>query len=72
MPENVTENATEVVQLRNAFYRDNYQRVLMAMLIMLFACVALIFIVFFQLTHRPTPQYFAISSDGKDSQERKS
>jgi intracellular multiplication protein IcmL len=65
MPENLTVSATEVVQLRNGFYRDNYQRILMAMLIMLFACVALIFVVFFQLTHQPTPQYFAISSDGK-------
>ena len=65
MSENVTENAAEVVQLRNAFYRDNYQRILTVMLIVSFACVALIFVVAYQLTHRPTPQYFAISSDGK-------
>jgi intracellular multiplication protein IcmL len=65
MSENVTENATELVQLRNAFYRDNHQRILMALLVMLVVSVALVFVVFFQLTHRPIPQYFAISSDGK-------
>lgn len=59
------ERATELVQLRNIFYRDNYQRVLMALILLLCTCVVLIFIVFFQLTHRPNPQYFAISGDGK-------
>jgi intracellular multiplication protein IcmL len=59
------ENATELVQLRNAFYRDSYQRVLSALLIVLFVSIVLVFIIFFQLTHRPIPQYFAISSDGK-------
>jgi len=69
MPENTTENtsenAVELIKLRNIFYRDSYQRILIALIITLLASVFLIFIVFFQLTHKPIPQYFAISSDGK-------
>jgi intracellular multiplication protein IcmL len=66
MQKNATEeSATELIQLRNTFYRDSYQRILIALFIMLLVSVGLISVVFFQLTHRPIPQYFAISSDGK-------
>jgi intracellular multiplication protein IcmL len=61
----MAENAAELVKLRNEFYRDNYRRVFTALLFMIIVNIVLIGIVYYQLTHRPTPQYFATSSDGK-------
>lgn len=61
----MAENAAEVVKLRNEFYRDNYRRVFIALLFMIIVNIALVGIVYYQFTHRPTPQYFATSSDGK-------
>ncbi|KPJ67706.1 MAG: type IV secretion protein DotI [Coxiella sp. DG_40] len=61
----MAEEAAEIIRLRNEFYRDNYRRVMLALLIMIVVNVALVGVVYYQLTHRPTPQYFAITSDGK-------
>ena len=59
------EDSVKLVQMRNEFYRDNYKRVVYALLFMLITNAILVGIVFFQLTHKPTPQYFATSADGK-------
>lgn len=55
----------ETIQLRNEFYRDNYYRVLLILFIFLIANVILISALFFEIGHKPNPQYFAISNDGK-------
>lgn len=56
--------ATELVRLRNNFYRDNYRRLVM----MAFFLVVLIAILggtaFWLFTHRPAPHYFATNIQG--------
>jgi intracellular multiplication protein IcmL len=59
------EDALELVRLRNNFYRDNYRRLVMALLAMLALNAALIGIIIYQYTTRPEPRYFATSADGK-------
>lgn len=61
----MAENSAELVRLRNEFYRDNYRRVFTALLFMIIVNILLVGVVYYQLTNRPTPQYFATSSDGK-------
>src|SRR4051812_27302179 len=62
------EDALEVVKLRNNFYRDNYRRVVLALLFMILINIGLVAIIGYMVTHRPTPVYFATSSDGKITQ----
>ncbi|MFA6409017.1 MAG: type IVB secretion system apparatus protein IcmL/DotI [Gammaproteobacteria bacterium] len=55
----------EVVMLRNNFYRDNYRRVISALLLMILINFGLVGVVFYQISNVPTPQYFATGSDGR-------
>ena len=59
------EDALELVRLRNNFYRDNYRRLVMALLILLALNAALVGIIVYQYSTRPEPRYFATSADGK-------
>lgn len=59
------QEALELIKLRNNFYRDSYRRVLGVLLIMVLINVALLGLLGYMLTHRPQPQYFATTSDGK-------
>ncbi len=59
------EDALEVVRLRNNFYRDSYRRVLVVLLIMVLLNVALTALLYYMITNRPKPEYFATTSDGK-------
>ncbi|MCK4608978.1 MAG: type IVB secretion system apparatus protein IcmL/DotI, partial [Gammaproteobacteria bacterium] len=61
----MAEDATKLVALRNLFYRDNYRRVMLALLFMIVVNAGLVGVVYFLLTHRPAPQYFATTSDNK-------
>lgn len=61
----VNQDALEVIRLRNNFYRDSYRRVLAALLLMLIINLVMAAALFYQLTHRPEPRYFATTSDGK-------
>ena len=61
----MAEDAVELVRLRNNFYRDNYKRVVGAVLILLLVNVSLVGVVFYQIANRPAPQYFATSADGR-------
>jgi len=54
-----------IVQNRNEFYRDNYKRILVALLLMVVVNVCLVGILYYQITHEPVPEYFAMSSTGK-------
>lgn len=64
---NVTEGL-ELVMLRNNFYRDNYHRVVIALLAMVVINFCLVGVIFYQIASTPTPKYFATSSDGKITQ----
>jgi intracellular multiplication protein IcmL len=58
-------DALEVVKLKRNFYRDSYRLVVVALLVALLIIAGLVGTVYYQLTHKPTPQYFATTSDGK-------
>ena len=61
----MSKDSIEVVQNRNAFYRDNYKRILVVLICMVVVNVCLVGILFYQITHEPVPEYFAMSSTGK-------
>lgn len=66
--ESMSDEALELVKLRNNFYRDNYRRMILVLLVMLVINVFLVGIVFYQIVSRPEPKYFATSSDGRITQ----
>lgn len=55
----------ELVLLRNTFYQDNYHRALFVLLMLIILNFLLVFAIIYKLTHPPTPQYFAITADGR-------
>lgn len=57
--------ALEMVLLRNAFYRDNYRRALLGLLILVVVNVVLAVAVIYKLMTPPAPQYFATTADGR-------
>lgn len=59
------EDALQVVKLRNDFYRDNYRKVVAALLISFFIVLTLAGALFYIVTHPPAPRYFATSNDGR-------
>ncbi len=55
----------KLIILRNAFYRDNYRRALIAaLLVFVFNCV-LVGLIFYQWENPPPPEYFATTADGR-------
>lgn len=61
----MVDDAVELVRLRNNFYRDNYRRVVIALLGLLVIVSVLIGTVVYQITNRPEPRYFATTVDGR-------
>jgi intracellular multiplication protein IcmL len=61
----MVDDAVELVRLRNNFYRDNYRRVVGALMILLVIVVTLVGVVFYQIVNRPEPKYFATTVDGR-------
>lgn len=55
----------EVVVMRNAFYRDNYRKAVLALLLLIGINCLLAGSIFYQWTHPPQPQYFATTADGR-------
>lgn len=58
-------DALELVRLRNNFYRDNYRKVVGALLVALIAIVALVGAVVYLVMNRPSPTYFATTDSGR-------
>lgn len=58
------QDALELVRLRNNFYRDNYRRVVSALLIALLAIIVLVLAVIYLVIDRPAPTYFATTDSG--------
>jgi len=61
----MVDDAVELVRLRNNFYRDNYRRLVGALLVLLVAIIMLIGTVLYQIMNRPEPRYFATTVDGR-------
>ena len=60
----MADEAFEIVRLRYNFYRDNYRRLVITLLLMIIINLGLIGTLVYLLTHCPAPQYFATSADG--------
>lgn len=60
----MSDDAIETVMLRNSFYRDNYRRVVTALLAMIVINFCLLGLLAWVKTHPPQPQYFATTNDG--------
>jgi intracellular multiplication protein IcmL len=61
----MADDPVELVRLRNNFYRDNYRRLVGALLFLLAIIVILVSTIFYQITNRPEPRYFATTVDGR-------
>lgn len=57
--------ALELIMLRNAFYRDSYKRLLLALLFIVVVNVALVGTIAYRLVNPPQPQYFATNGQGR-------
>lgn len=58
-------DALEVVKLRRDFYRDSYRLIVVALFVTLVIIAILASSLVYLLTHRPAPQYFATTRDGR-------
>lgn len=65
MSDKKNNGALELVLLRNAFYRDNYRRAVLGLLLLVIINVLLAGIVIYKLVTPPAPQYFATTADGR-------
>lgn len=61
----MSENPTEIVTLRNEFYRDSHRKVMLALL----SAIVIIFIltgaIVYQVLNPPSSKYFAVNPDGR-------
>ncbi len=58
-------DAVEIVKARNDFYRDNYRKVVTALLLSVFIVFILVLAVIYVVLNPPEPKYFATSTDGR-------
>lgn len=61
----MADDSIQLVELRNNFYRDNYNRVLIALLVLMVIIAGLFGIIYYQYTSQPVPRYFATGPDGR-------
>jgi len=61
----MTDETIELVRLRNEFYRDNYHRILLILLIAILAIFILIGALTYVVTHPPQAKYFATDTTGR-------
>ena len=60
----MAEDALEVVKLRSDFYKDNYRKTMMALLLMIVINGASISLNYYLIQNRPSPEYFATTQSG--------
>jgi intracellular multiplication protein IcmL len=58
-------DAIEIVKSRNDFYRDNYRKVVTALLLSAFIIFILALALIYVVLNPPAPKYFATSTDGR-------
>jgi len=61
----MADEALQLVQLRSNFYRDNYRRAVIALLLMILVNIVLLSTLIYKFTHPRPPQYFATTTEGK-------
>lgn len=61
----MADNELRLISNRDAFYRDNYRLVVLALLVLVVVNVGLVAIAGYQITHKPDPQYFASTTTGR-------
>ncbi len=61
---NNNDDALELIRLRNNFYRDNYRKVVTALLVALIAIIVLVCGIVYLVMDRPAPTYFATTDSG--------
>ena len=61
----MAEDALEVVKLRNNFYKDNYRKTMIALLLMVIISGMSVSFNYYLITHRPQPEYFATDASGR-------
>jgi intracellular multiplication protein IcmL len=61
----MADDALVAVKLRNDFYRDNYRRIVLSIFFLLFIIFAQTGVIYYLLTHRPLPVYFATTNNGR-------
>lgn len=59
------DNALELVKLRNEFYRDNYRRLVLVLMVAIIVLLASVGTLLYMYTHPPKPQYFATDPEGR-------
>jgi len=60
-----TDDVAVLIRLRNEFYRDNYHRILMVLLLAFLTILLLIGALTYVVTHPPQAKYFATNSSGR-------
>lgn len=61
----MNQDALETIYLRNAFYRDNYRRLMVILVISFMTLMMLVGGLLYTIIYPPAPRYFAVSPDGK-------
>lgn len=61
----MADDPLQLIQLRNDFYRDNYRRVMLALLSSIGLTLLLLVILFYLILNPPAPKYFATYPDGR-------
>lgn len=61
----MAEDALELVQLRNNFYRDSHRKVMLCLLLAIATIILLCGSLAYVVTHPPAPKYFATTIDGR-------
>ncbi len=56
--------ALELIRLRNFYYRDNYRRLVVILFLLGIVAAGLGGVIFYLVTHRPAPVYFATNIQG--------
>ncbi|NNM58801.1 MAG: DotI/IcmL/TraM family protein [Legionellales bacterium] len=56
--------ALELIRLRNDFYRDNYRRLIVVLLMLLVLMFSMVYWIYYLTSHRPSPRYFATNTAG--------
>ena len=62
---NLQDDAIAVIRMRNDFYRDNYRRVIGALLLTILVIILLSGTFAYVIMNPPAPQYIAINADGR-------
>ncbi|MFN3234537.1 MAG: type IVB secretion system apparatus protein IcmL/DotI [Gammaproteobacteria bacterium] len=61
----MADNTLELIRLRNNFYRDNYRRAMVLVMILAFVLIFTTISIVYMVFNRPQPKYFAATESGR-------